>query len=344
MNSPLGFTVVVIEPPIGLTFVALATGESHDHCMLLHLEGQWPALFEQPYGGCSSKGIRLTDGILRGNQTLAVLAAEMQSLAAISPDKANQLWEGPLGHKMIDRCYFNAPVDPLAADRLRLWLWAVAGIGVTKPQGSVHKGQIYYRCYTHLSEANGLRYVMGVSLIVEPKRRRFSPTAPTAAVSALTPRLGNQAVLCQATCHAQHIKMLRDILAPGALGGWVSKDSQADPQGWQKNLLNRVIDACRAVPDASVPVELLIDEPVNISSLELVMQLVTNLLAEAIEKLKSMDKAAQEFAAKELASEASHSAVRAFASTAAALEMSNAVEDARSKITKLWGATLVPGN
>ena len=69
VDSPLGFTVVVIdiEPPTGLTFVALATGESHDHCMLPHLEGQWSALFEQPYGGCSSKGIRLTDGILGGN-------------------------------------------------------------------------------------------------------------------------------------------------------------------------------------------------------------------------------------------------------------------------------------
>ena len=132
--------------------------------MLPHLEGQWSALFEQPYGGCSSKGIRLTDGILRDNQTLVVLAAQMQSSAAISPDKANQLWEGPLGHKMIDWCYVNASADPLASDRLRLWLWAVAGIGVTKPQGSVHKGQIYYRCYKHLSEANALRYVMGVSL------------------------------------------------------------------------------------------------------------------------------------------------------------------------------------
>ena len=151
VDSPLGFTVVVIEPPNGLTFVALAAGESHDHCMLPHLEEQWSALFEQPYGGCSSKSIRFTDGILRGNQTLAVLAAQMQSSAAISHDKANQLWEAPLGHKMIEWCYANAPTDPLAADRLRLWLWAVAGIGVTNPQGSVHKGQIYYRCLKHLS-------------------------------------------------------------------------------------------------------------------------------------------------------------------------------------------------
>ena len=40
VDSPLGFTVVVIEPPTGLTFMALATGGSHDHCMLPHLEGQ----------------------------------------------------------------------------------------------------------------------------------------------------------------------------------------------------------------------------------------------------------------------------------------------------------------
>ena len=51
-----------------------------------------------------------------------------------------------------------------------------------------------------------------------------------------------------------------------------------------------------------------------------------------------MDQAAQEFAAKELASEASHSAALASASSAAALETSKAVEDARSKVTKLWGA------
>ena len=118
----------------------------------------------------------------------------------------------------------------------------------------------------------------------------------------------------------------------------MSKDSQADPRGWQKNLLNRVIDACRAVPDASVPADLLIDEPIITSSLELVMQSVTNLLAEAIEKLKSADQAAQEFAAKELTSEAAHSAALASASTAAALETKHAAEDARSKVTKLWGA------
>ena len=72
--------------------MALATSESHDHCMLPHLEDQWSALFEQPYDGCRSKGIRLTDGIVRDNHTLAVLAAQMKSSAAISPDKANKLW------------------------------------------------------------------------------------------------------------------------------------------------------------------------------------------------------------------------------------------------------------
>ena len=44
VNSSFGFTVVVIEPPTGLTFVALAAGESHDHCMFPHVEGQWSAL------------------------------------------------------------------------------------------------------------------------------------------------------------------------------------------------------------------------------------------------------------------------------------------------------------
>ena len=85
--------------------------------------------------------------------------------------------DGPLGHKMIDWCHTNTSPDPLASDRLRLWLWAVAGIGITRPEGSVNKGQIYYRCFKHLSEANGLRYVMGVPFIAEPERAMFAPAA-----------------------------------------------------------------------------------------------------------------------------------------------------------------------
>ena len=46
VDSPLGFTVVVIEPPHGLTFLVWANRESHDHCMLPHVEGQWSTLFE----------------------------------------------------------------------------------------------------------------------------------------------------------------------------------------------------------------------------------------------------------------------------------------------------------
>ena len=107
----------------------------------------------------------------------------------------------------------------------------------------MHKGQIYYRCYKHLSEANGLRHVMGVPFIVEPERRMFSPAAPTTAMSALTSVLGNQAALAQTSSHAKPIQMLRSIIAPGALAAWVSPHSQANPEGWQKNLLNRVIDA-----------------------------------------------------------------------------------------------------
>ena len=70
---------------------------------------------------------------------------------------------------MIDWCHVNAPSDPLASDRLRLWLWVVPGIAITRPKGSVHKGQIYYRCYKHLSEANGVRYVVGQALVSEPE-------------------------------------------------------------------------------------------------------------------------------------------------------------------------------
>ena len=191
VDSPLGFIVVVIEPPSGLTFVALATGESHDHCMLPHVGGQWSALFEQPCVQVNrSKGIRLTDGMLRGNHTLAVLAAQMKSSEAISTEKAQQLWDGPLGHKMVDWCHSNASSDPLASDRLRLWLWEVAGIAITRPEGSPHKGQIYYGCYKHLSEANGVRYVVGQALITEPQRNLFSPAVSTAVISVHAPALG----------------------------------------------------------------------------------------------------------------------------------------------------------
>ena len=97
VGSHLGFTVVVIEPPLGLTFLALANhdGESHDHCMLPHVEGQWSALFEQPYHGVPrSKGIRPTDGILRDNGSLALLVTQMKASAAISIEKADRLWRG----------------------------------------------------------------------------------------------------------------------------------------------------------------------------------------------------------------------------------------------------------
>ena len=78
------------------------------------------------------------------------------------------------------------------------------------------------------------------------------------------------------------------MLAPGALAAWVTENSQTELEGWQKNFLLRVIDACRAVPAASVPADLLVDEPIITSSLELVMQSVTILLGEAVERLKSL--------------------------------------------------------
>ena len=56
----------------------------------------------------------------------------------------------------------------------------------------------------------------------------------------------------------------------------------------------RVVDACRAVPDAFVPDDLLVDEPIITGSLELVMQSVTILLAEAVERLKSLESAAKD--------------------------------------------------
>ena len=47
-----------------------------------------------------------------------------------------------------------------------------------------------------------------------------------------------------------------------------------------------MFDACKAVPNADVPADLLADEPTITSSLELVLQSVTLLLQEAVEKLK----------------------------------------------------------
>jgi hypothetical protein len=58
------------------------------------------------------------------------------------------------------------------------------------------------------------------------------------------------------------------------------------------------------------------------------MQSVLSLLAEAIEKLKSMQKAAHEAAVKEVVSNT--------ASAAATFERKQAVEDARSKVANLW--------
>ena len=118
------------QVPSGLTFSALAIGEGHGHCMPPHVEGQWSALFGQPYDEVPrSKGIRLTNGIMHDNQTPSALAAQMEISAAISVDKANHLWGGPLGHKMVDWCHANAPPAPLASDRLMLWLRAAGRHG-----------------------------------------------------------------------------------------------------------------------------------------------------------------------------------------------------------------------
>ena len=68
------------------------------------------------------------------------------------------------------------------------------------------------------------------------------------------------------------------------------------------------------------------------------MQSVLTLLAEAIEKLKSMEKAVHEAAVKEVASNTAHSSALATASDAATFKRKQAVEDALSKVAKLWGS------
>ena len=123
------------------------------------------------------------------------------------------------------------------------------------------------------------------------------------------------------------------MLAPGTLATWVTGNSQTE--GWQKNFLLRVIDACRAVPEASVHVDLLVDEPIITSSLELVMQSVTIPLGETGGRLNSLESAARESISQAFNSAALTSRS---ASEAAARETSKAVEGARSKITQLWGA------
>ena len=220
----------------------------------------------------------------------------------------------------------QCPIRPACLRPLRLWLWKVAGIGITRPEGSVHKGQIYYRCLKHLSEANALRYVMGVPLIVEPAGLFLPASAGTGA-----PLLPEQAGSSESPCHPKHIQLLRSMLTPGALTEWVSKESTSDPEGWQRNLTLRIIDACRAVPDASVPNDLLVGEPIITGSLELMMQSVVTLLGEAVKRLKSLESAAEG-----TVSLSYHSAALSSASDAAAREKGKAVEDECSRVKKLW--------
>ena len=67
----------------------------------------------------------------------------------------------------------------------------VAGITITRPEGSPHKGQICYRCYTHLSEANCVRYVMDQALMTEPQKNLFSPAVSPVVIGMHAPALGS---------------------------------------------------------------------------------------------------------------------------------------------------------
>ena len=82
-----------------------------------------------------------------------------------------------------------------------------------------------------------------------------------------------------------------------------------------------------------MPDDLLVGEPIIAGSLELMIQSVTILLGEAVARLKSLESAAEGSV-----SQACHSAALSSASDAAAREKGKAVEDARSEVTKSWGA------
>ena len=90
--------------------------------------------------------------------------------------------------------------------------------------------------------------------------------------------------------------------------------------------------------EENVPAELLTEG--TTSSLELVLQSVLLLLKEAVERLEESipTTALPQESTKESVSQAFHSTALASASDATAHEKSQAVEDARSKVTKMWGA------
>ena len=97
----------------------------------------------------------------------------------------------------------------------------------------------------------------------------FSPAASPSATPVIAAAVPAPAAIAHGVYdHQHHITVLRNMLAPGAIFTWVQQHSNTE--GWQQHLLTKVLEACRAVPNASVPADLLIGEPAMASSLELV--------------------------------------------------------------------------
>ena len=113
-----------------------------------------------------------------------------------------------------------------------------SGYHQTASVGSAHKGQVYYRCYRHLSEDNGVRFVMGENLIADPSRGMFTPATPpvpvigAAVVGAATnagPAPAEVEVAHGVPCdQQQRIGVLRNIVAPGAISRWVQSCASSD--------------------------------------------------------------------------------------------------------------------
>ena len=196
-------------------------------------------------------------------------------------------------------------------------------MGITKPIGSVHKGQIYYRCYQHLSEDNGVRYVMGENLITNPAQRTmFDPATSPSATPVFAAAAPAPAAIAHGSHydHQQHITVLRNIVAPGAISAWVQLHNSTEE--WQQLLLTKVLEACRAVPNASVPDDLLVGEPANTGSLELVTKSLIASIGEACSEIRSSQ------AAVAAAQTAANAAVTATAVTAQLRRSAGAAEKA----------------
>ena len=116
---------------------------------------------------------------------------------------------------------------------------------------------------------------------------RFSPAASLNAVPVI--EAAAPVAIAQLLAHGSHhdyqqqLDVLRNMVEPGAISGWVQRYAGQD--GWQQILLDKVLEACRAVP--IVPDGMTDDEPNGASSLELVAKCLIACIGEACAEIGS---------------------------------------------------------